>query len=237
MDTRFQLMFGPDVCGHHSETKLIVKDFELPWTIEAPRDQLTHIYTLGLYSNETFEIWIDLESEASGRLSDLLPEKEIEDPDDHKPSEWDDREWIVDQEATKSLDWDERAMIPDPSATKPVEWDDEMDGSWQPPLIQNPDYQGQWQPTLMKNPKFHGHWRPAKIVNPLHRDPQELLQHDIQYVGFELWQVKAGTLFDNILVADSLEDAFSVGREILSKRPEEIIAKRAVELIEFHDDL
>ena len=35
------------------------------------------------------------------------PPAEIEDPDDKKPEDWDEREKIVDPEATKPDDWDE----------------------------------------------------------------------------------------------------------------------------------
>ena len=28
----------------------------------------------------------------------------------------------------------------DPDATKPEDWDDEMDGEWEPPMIDNPDF-------------------------------------------------------------------------------------------------
>lgn len=34
---------------------------------------------------------------------------------------------------------------PDPDASKPEDWDDEMDGEWEPPMVDNPDYKGEWQ--------------------------------------------------------------------------------------------
>lgn len=37
-------------------------------------------------------------------------------------------------------DWDKPEHIPDPDAKKPEDWDDEMDGEWEPPMIQNPEY-------------------------------------------------------------------------------------------------
>lgn len=37
-------------------------------------------------------------------------------------------------------DWDKAEHIPDPDAEKPEDWDDEVDGEWEPPMIDNPDY-------------------------------------------------------------------------------------------------
>lgn len=37
-------------------------------------------------------------------------------------------------------DWDKPQHIPDPDAKKPDDWDDEIDGEWEPPMIDNPDY-------------------------------------------------------------------------------------------------
>ena len=37
-------------------------------------------------------------------------------------------------------DWDRPQNIPDPDAKKPDDWDDEIDGEWEPPMIDNPEY-------------------------------------------------------------------------------------------------
>jgi len=37
-------------------------------------------------------------------------------------------------------DWDKPQNIPDPDAKKPDDWDDEIDGEWEPPMIDNPEY-------------------------------------------------------------------------------------------------
>ena len=36
-------------------------------------------------------------------------------------------------------------------------------------------------------------------------------------VGFELWQVQAGTIFDNILVTDSVDEAEAAAKVVLKK--------------------
>lgn len=54
----------------------------------------------------------------------INPPEEIEDPNDKKPEDWDDRESIVDVTAKKPDDWDDTAppTIPDESAVKPEGW-------------------------------------------------------------------------------------------------------------------
>lgn len=64
----------------------------------------------------------------------------LQDPDAKKPEDWDDREKIDDPDDTKPEDWEQPEHIPDPDAEKPEDWDDEMDGEWEPPMIDNPDY-------------------------------------------------------------------------------------------------
>lgn len=72
----------------------------------------------------------------------------------------------------------------------------------------NPEYKGEWTPKMIDNPAYKGIWEAPEIDNPdyVHDD---MLYHykDTKFVGFELWQVKSGSIFDNILVADSFEDA------------------------------
>ena len=56
--------------------------------------------------------------------------------------EWDEREEIQDPDASKPEDWDKPEHIADPDATKPDDWDDEMDGDWEPPMVDNPEFKG-----------------------------------------------------------------------------------------------
>lgn len=47
---------------------------------------------------------------------------------------------IPDPNAKKPVDWleNESELIPDSTAKKPENWDIEIDGEWEPPLINNP---------------------------------------------------------------------------------------------------
>lgn len=85
---------------------------------------------------------------------DFLPPKKIKDPEAKKPEDWDDRAKIDDPEDTKPADWDVPEHIPDPEAKKPEDWDDEMDGEWEPPMIDNPAYKGEWKPKQIDNPAY-----------------------------------------------------------------------------------
>merc|ERR1719474_45734 len=84
-------------------------------------------------------------------------------------------------------------MIVDPEAEKPEDWDDEDDGDWEAPTVPNPAYKGPWEHPQIPNPDY------KEVNNPGHRLP-------INFVGFDLWQVKSGTLFGDIILADSEED-------------------------------
>jgi calreticulin len=66
----------------------------------------------------------------------------------------------------------------------------------------------------MKNPAYKGKWVAPDIPNPEYKHDDNLyLFKDLKYVGFELWQVKSGTILDNIIVADSLDEAFKFADE------------------------
>lgn len=89
------------------------------------------------------QVLIDNEKVESGDLEadwEFLPAKKIKDPNTSKPDDWDDKATIPDPDDTKPEDWDKPEHIPDPEATKPDDWDDEMDGEWEAPMIDNPDF-------------------------------------------------------------------------------------------------
>lgn len=161
--------------------------------------------------DNTYEVQIDGERVEGGELEadwDLLPAKMIKDPDAKKPEDWDEREYIDDPEDSKPEDWEKPEHIPDPDATKPEDWDDEMDGDWEAPMIDNPEYKGEWKPKQIKNSEYKGKWVHPEIANPEYTPDDELyLYNNWGAIGFDLWQVKAGTIFDNVLVTDSVDEA------------------------------
>ena len=89
------------------------------------------------------QVLIDNEIVESGQLEtdwDFLPPKKIKDPSQSKPADWDDRPTIPDPSDSKPHDWDKPEHVADPEATKPEDWDDEMDGEWEAPMIDNPEF-------------------------------------------------------------------------------------------------
>jgi calreticulin len=102
-------------------------------------------------------------------------------------------------------------------------------GEWKPRQIPNPAYKGEWVHPQIDNPEyFHDDSVYKYDVSTPHRDAPFLfarfcmcatkpqltsLTHtaltstqDFGVIGFDLWQVKAGTIFDNVLITDSEAD-------------------------------
>merc|ERR1711956_162197 len=130
---------------------------------------------------------------------DILPAKMIKDPEAKKPE-----------------DWEQPEHVADPDATKPEDWDDEMDGEWEPPMIDNPDYKGDWKGRQIDNPEYKGKWVHPEIENPEFNaeDAKSLGKYDeVCKLGFDLWQVKSGTIFDNVLITDDVAEAKKIGDE------------------------
>ena len=80
-------------------------------------------------------------------------------------------------------------------------------------MIDNPVYQGPWTSKKIKNPNYDGPWNAPKIPNPAYvPDPQLYSFPEICAIGLEVWQVEAGTIFDNILLTDDTEFARKQGQ-------------------------
>ncbi|XP_063739590.1 calmegin isoform X1 [Eleginops maclovinus] len=209
--TAYSLMFGPDKCGEDYKLHFIFrhlnplnKDTEEKHAKRADvdlkkfyTDKKTHLYTLVLNPDNSYEMFIDQSSVSRGSLlHDVIPPvnppKEIDDPSDSKPEDWDERAKIPDPEAVKPEDWDEEApakiedpdalmpegwledepeFVPDPIAEKPEDWDEEMDGEWEAPQIPNPACEtapgcGEWNRPTINNPLYKGKWKAPLVDNP-----------------------------------------------------------------------
>lgn len=116
------------------------------------------------------------------------------------------------------LDWDQPEHISDPDAKKPEDWDDSIDGDWEAPTIDNPKYKGPWRARQIDNPNYKGPWIHPEIDNPDYFEDANLyLFKDIGAVGIDIWQVKSGSIFDNILITDSAQRAKEFARETWDK--------------------
>lgn len=207
--TPYTLMFGPDKCGegkvhlifrHKNPASGKATEHHLTDPPSPPVDTATHLYTVAVRSDNSFSLSIDGDERRKGSLLEdfeppVNPPKEIDDPEDKKPEDWEDDERIPDPDAKKPEDWDENAppMVPDanavmpegwlekeplmtedPDAKKPEDWDDEEDGEWAAPMAPNPRCAdapgcGPWETPMVRNPDFKGEWFAPLIDNPRYK--------------------------------------------------------------------
>merc|ERR1711959_355647 len=242
-DSKYNIMFGPDICGSSTKKTHVIfnykeKNLDKKKEVRAESDTLSHLYTLIVNSDNTYEVQIDQNKVDSGKLEDgwdFLEPKQIRDPDEKKPADWVDEAEIDDPEDKKPEGYDDiKAKIADPKATKPDDWDDESDGEWEAPQIDNPEYKGPWKAKRIKNPAYKGVWAPKKIANPAYVDDTSIGQYgSFSWVGIDVWQVKAGTIFDNLLITDDVEAAKAAAAKITTfqdgekKQKEEKDAEKA----------
>uniref|UniRef100_A0A7E4VF71 Calnexin n=1 Tax=Panagrellus redivivus TaxID=6233 RepID=A0A7E4VF71_PANRE len=277
--TPYTIMFGPDKCGANARVHFIVKVKSLKNKdvitehrvkdvqrnfVTYFEDKLSHLYTLTINADNTFSIQVDnTEIIAGNLLNDMVPPiqppKEIPNPDEKKPDDWDEREviddpdavkpddWdesqpreIVDTDAVKPYDWleDEALLIPDPSSTLPDDWDNELDGEWEPKLMNNPKcegasgcgpwkqplkanplFKGKWAAPKIRNPAFKGKWAPSLIENPDYyiADPYKQLE-TVVAVGLELWTMSKDIILDNVLITDDVNIANRVAAETFTPK-------------------
>merc|ERR1712203_558776 len=230
--TPYNVMFGPDKCGYTKRTHLIfnykgknvLKKSDLSYKQEG--EGTSHVYRMTLKPDNTVRVDIDEEKIYDGSLKEdweMLKPKEITDPDD-----WVDDSMIDDPETKKPDDWVEEKRIVDIEAKKPDDWDDEEDGEWEAPMKDNPEFKGEWIAKRISNPAYKGFWEAKKIANPEYEDDDSVYKYaDFGFIGFDLWQVKASTIFDNIIITDDVAeaDAFAAKWKALSKAELEQKAK------------
>merc|ERR1712061_497822 len=59
-----------------------------------------------------------------------------------------------------------------------------------------------------------GTWEAKKIANPEYADDDLVYKYDdFGFIGFDLWQVKGGTIFDNVIVTDDKGEADSFAKK------------------------
>jgi hypothetical protein len=69
--------------------------------------------------------------------------------------------------------------------------------------IDNPAYKGKWIHPMIDNPEYNAD------------AAKELGKYDeVCKIGFDLWQVKSGTIFDNVLITDDPAEAKKIGEEV-----------------------
>merc|ERR1711966_149016 len=88
------------------------------------------------------------------------------------------------------------------------------------PMKDNPDYKGEWSVKRIENQEYKGFWAAKKIDNPEYEDDDAVYKYaDFGFIGFDLWQVKGNTIFDNVIICDDKAeaDAFAAKWKALSE--------------------
>jgi len=250
--TVYNIMFGPDKCGYTKRTHLIfnykgknvLKKSDLAYKQEG--EGTSHLYRMVLKPDNTVRVEIDEEKIYEGSIKEdweVLKPKEIPDPDDKKPEDWTDESMIDDPEDKKPDDWVEEKRMVDAEAKKPDDWDDEEDGEWEAPMKDNPAYKGDWYGKRISNPAYKGVWEAKKIANPEYEDDDSVYKfEDFGFIGFDLWQVKGGTIFDNVIITDDKAEADSFAKkwkalsEVEASKKKEEDAAKATETKKDGDD-
>lgn len=173
---------------------------------------------------------------------DWVTEQKIPDAEATKPDDWDEDapEEIPDEDAKMPEGWleDEELQVRDPAATKPDEWDDEEDGVWEAPMIANPKceevgcgpwmrptkvnpaYKGKWNAPMIDNPSYVGEWKPRKIPNPAYYELEKPTILPVKAIGFEIWTMDQGVIFDNLLVGTDIDAAAALAAATFEKKSE-----------------
>merc|ERR1712153_38572 len=79
---------------------------------------------------------------------------------------------------------------------------------WEAPMKDNPAFKGEWSVKRISNPAYNGSWEAKKIDNPEYVDDKAVYKlGDFGFIGFDLWQVKGSTIFDNVIICDDKAEA------------------------------
>merc|ERR1711920_893932 len=188
--TVYNIMFGPDKCGYTKRTHLIFnykgKNVLKKSDLDYKQetDGTSHGYRMILKPDNTVRVEIDEEKIYEGSIK--------EDWEVLAPKE------IADPEDKKPDDWSDESMIDDPEA----------------PMKDNPAYKGDWMVKRISNPAYKGFWEAKKIANPDYVDDDSVYKFDaFGFIGFDLWQVKGNTIFDNIIITDDAAEADSFAKK------------------------
>ncbi|XP_023619100.1 calreticulin-3 isoform X2 [Myotis lucifugus] len=220
--SQYYVMFGPDICGFDIKKVHVILHFKNQYhsnkkPIRCKVDGFTHLYTLILRPDLTYEVKIDGQVIESGSIEydwNLTSLKKMEkssaESKDWEQEEEDKLQCICAETSHRSAcikDWEKHFL--DASASKPSDWNSELDGDWQAPMLQKPPYQDGLKPEGIDKDV----WLHQKMKNTNYLTEYDLSEFEnIGAIGLELWQVRSGTIFDNFLITDDEEYAENFGK-------------------------
>lgn len=92
--------------------------------------------------------------------------------------------------------------------------DEKIDGEWETPIIQNPEYKGEWKPHQIDNLDYKGTWIHPEVSNPENSPDSNIYTYEnFTMLDLDLWQFKSGTTFDNFLITNNEACAKEFGSE------------------------
>lgn len=233
-ESEYAIMFGPDICGADNRIHVIFnhkgKNYLTKKEFPVPRDSKTHLYRLTVHPDQKYSLLIDgdtvVDKVSLEEHWDVYVPRTIADPNDKKPADWVDIKHIEDPTHVKPEGHDDiPRYIADSEAKQPEDWDVEADGEWEAPEIANPDFE-EWEAKFIDNPEYKGEWKAAEIPNPEFKEDPELAHYKIGGIGLDLWQVKSGSIFDDIIVTSDAEvaDKYLSNWKSNNEKEKEIIA-------------
>ncbi|KAM6331915.1 LOW QUALITY PROTEIN: calreticulin-3 [Alca torda] len=81
------------------------------------------------------------------------------------------------------------------------------------------DWKGEWKPRQIDNPNYRGVWPHPQIDNPNYSPDSSVYRFEnISIIGLDIWQVRAGTVFDKFLITDDEVYAEDFGDETWGER-------------------
>ncbi|NXU77871.1 CALR protein, partial [Oreotrochilus melanogaster] len=168
---------GPDICG--SETKKVHVILNYKHKYHAIR-RLSRWKVDGYTHLSTLIIRPD---QTCGVKTDneMVASGSLEDDFDFLPPRK-----MNDPRVRKPTEWDNRVQIDDPNDIK-------LEGKWKPREILNPNYRGAWPHPQVDNPNYSPDFCISSYEN-------------IGIIGLDIWQVGAGTIFDNFLIPEEFGD-------------------------------
>nr|KAF6479278.1 calreticulin 3 [Molossus molossus] len=197
---------GPDICGFDIKKVHVILHFKNQYhsnkkPIRCKVDGFTHLYTLILRPDLTYEVRIDGQGIESGSIEydwNLTSLKKMD------KTSAESKDWKQEEE-DKLQDWEKHFL----DASKPSDWNSELDGEWQAHMLQKPPYQDGLKPEGIDKDV----WLHQKMKNTNYLTEYDLSEFEnIGAIGLELWQVRSGTIFDNFLITDDEEYAENFGK-------------------------
>ncbi|XP_051025640.1 calreticulin-3 [Acomys russatus] len=203
-NSQYYIMFGPDICGFDVKKVHVILYFKNQYhenkkPIRCKVDAFTHLYSLTLRPDLSYEVKIDGQSIESGSIEydwNLTSLKKME-KTSSEPPDW------GQVEGSEAQGWEKHFL--DAGASKPSDWNSELDGDW----LQKPPYEdGLKAKGIDRDVWLHQKMKPASYLTQYDLSEFE----NIGVIGLELWQVRSGTIFDNFLITDDEEYADRFGK-------------------------